>query len=537
MDLPSEDTAARTAAAGRGPTADGPLTAPRPPVAWRALGALAAAVAALLVAVSGRYGYHRDELYFVAAGRHLAFGYPDQPPLTPLLARAATELFGDSLVGLRLASALATALVVLVSGLIARELGGGRGPQMLAAGCVAVSAFVLAVGHLLSTSTFDLLIWTVLSWLVVRALRDGGRVWLAVGLVAGIGLQNKTLVAFLLAGLVVGVLVAGPRATLRSPWPWAAAGIALLLWVPNLLWQAVHGWPQLELSTAIAAGSSISSQPRWLFLPIQLVLVSPLLVPVWVAGWWRLTRDPGLRTYRAFAVAYPLLAAVFLVTGGKPYYLFGLYPVLLAAGAEPTLRWVRAGALGTAPAAVIGRWGVRRAPGARRVLLGVVIGLSAVMSAVLMLPLVPVGQLAATPIVDIHPDAGETVGWPAFARTVAGVHAGLPSADRDGLVVLTRNYGQAGAVDRYGPELGLPQAFSGHNSYAEWGPPPGSAGVTLVIGYDRGRLERWFGSVEEAARIDNGVGLDNDEQGTSVWVCRQRLVPWAELWPQLRRIG
>ncbi|MBA2574736.1 MAG: glycosyltransferase family 39 protein [Nocardioidaceae bacterium] len=466
--------------------------------------------------MSGRYGYHRDELYFLQAGQHLAFGYLDQPPLTPLLARAALELFGDSLVGLRLASALTAGVVVLVTGLIAREFGGGRNSQVLAAGCIAVSAILLAVGHLLSTSTFDFLAWTALSWLVVRALRDSGRSWLAVGLVAGIALQNKSLVAFLLAGLAIGLLVAGPRAAMRNPWPWAAAAIALMLWAPNLVWQAVHGWPQLELSAAIAAGGSGTSEPWWSFLPFQLVLISPLLVPVWAAGLWRLARDPGLRTYRAFAVAYPLLAVVFMVTGGKPYYLAGLYPVLLAAGAEPTLRWARGGMSG-----------IRRD-----------VMLSGVVSAVLMLPLLPVQHLADTPIVAINYDAGETVGWPAFARTVAGVHAGLPTAERDSAIVFTRNYGQAGAVDRYGAELGLPPAYSGHNSYAEWGPPPETAAEpTIVIGYERDQLEQWFGSVEEAARIDNGVGLENDEQGTPVWVCGERLAPWARLWPQLRHLG
>lgn len=492
----------------------------RPPVAWRTLGAVGVAVAGVLIAVSGGYGYHRDELYFLQAGRHLAFGYLDQPPLTPLLARAATELFGDSLVGLRLASALAAGMVVVLTGLIAREFVGGRGSQALAAGCMAVSSFLFAVGHLLSTSTFDLLAWTALSWLVVRALRDSGRTWLAVGLVAGIGLQNKTLVAFLLAGLAVGLLLAGPRAALRSPWPWGGAGIALMLWMPNLVWQAAHGWPQLKLSAAIAAGGSGTSEAWWLFLPFQLVLISPLLVPVWAAGLWRLVRDPALRPYRAFAVAYPLLAAVFMVTGGKPYYLAGLYPVLLAAGAEPTLRWVCAGATY-----------------ARQGLLGVSIVLSAVVAAVLMLPLVPVQHLAATPIVEINYDAGETVGWPEFTRTVAGVYTGLPAVDRSTAIVVTRNYGQAGAVDRFGAGLGLPPAYSGHNSYAEWGPPPESATTAIVIGYDRDRLDQWFGSVEEAARIDNGVGLDNDEQGTPVWVCRERRAPWAQLWPQLRHLG
>jgi hypothetical protein len=477
-------------------------------------------LAAVLVTASGRYGYHRDELYFLQAGKHLAFGYVDQPPLTPLLARVATELFGDSLVGLRLVSALAAGAVVLLTGLITRELGGGRVAQALAAGCMAVSAFLLAVGHLLSTSTFDLLVWTAVSWLMIRALRDGGRVWAVVGVVGGIGLQNKTLAAFLLMALAVGVVLVGPRDRLRSPWPWCAAGIALVIWAPALLWQARHGWPQLELSEAIAAGSSGTSEPRELFVPMQLVLVSPFLVPVWVAGLWRLARSPALRAYRTFAVAYPLLATLFGVTGGKPYYLAGLYPVLLAAGAEPTLRWCRAGASRVRPA-----------------LLGAALALSALVAGVLFLPVVPTDALAGTPIVDINYDAGETVGWPAFVRTVAHVHRSLSSAERDHATVLAQNYGEAGAVDRYGPELGLPRAYSGHNSYAEWGPPPESATVAIVIGYDQSRLRTWFGSVEEAARIDNGLDLDNDEQDTPIWLCRDRRAPWSQIWPGVRHLG
>ncbi len=499
----------------------GRRSTPPPRVAWRALGAISVALSAVLVATSGRYGYHRDELYFLRAGRSLAFGYPDQPPLTPLLARIADGLFGGSLVGLRLPSAVAAALVVLLTGLIARELGGATQAQTLAAASMAVSAILLAVGHLLSTSTFDLLAWTAVSWLVIRALdRRGARDWLAVGLVAGLGLQNKTLIAFLLAALVVALLVTGPRDVLRSRWPWAAAAVALVLWAPNLLWQATHGWPQLELSAAIAGGSSGTSEPWFLFLPFQLVLVSPLLVPLWLAGLWRLARDPTVRRYRGFALAYALLAVVFMATGGKPYYLTGLYPVLLAAGAEPTLRWVRV-----------------RATRLRRAALGAAIALSAAISAVLMLPLVPVQSLGGTPVADINYDAGETVGWPRLVGTVEDVYRRLPAEERGGAVVLTRNYGQAGAVDRFGGELGLPTAYSGHNGYAEWGPPPDSATTAVVVGYDQARLGAWFADCEEAARVDNGVDLENDEQGTPIWVCRDRTVPWTRIWPEVRLLG
>jgi len=496
--------------------ASAPSTSSRPGVAWVGLAALAGGVTLMLLVVASRYGYHRDELYFLRAGREPAFGYVDQPPLTPLVAHAMDRLFNGSLVGLRLPSALAAGLVVLLTGLIAREFGGGRGAQLLAAASIAVSSVLLAVGHLTSTATFDLLGWTALCWLLVRALRDGGTVWLAAGAVAGVALQNKTLPAFLLAGVLAGVLLAGPRPALRSRWPWLGALLALALWAPNLVWQAAHGFPQLELSAAIASGSSGTSEPRYLFVPYQLLLVSPLLVPVWAVGWWRLTRDRALRPWRAFAVAYVLVAAVFLLTGGKPYYLAGLYPVLLAAGAAPVLGWARRGARRT-----------------RTALLGAALALSLAAAGFLFLPLVPVDRLAASPVVAVNYDAGETVGWPAFAATLAKVRERVPAGER--VAVLTRNYGEAGAVDHFLPALG--PAHSGHNSYWTWGPPSEGATTLIVVGFPEARVRQWFGRVELAARIDNGLGLDNDEQGAPVWLARDRLAPWAELWPRLRRLG
>ncbi|MCA0144388.1 glycosyltransferase family 39 protein [Blastococcus sp. LR1] len=487
-----------------------------PPAARRDLLLLGAAVTALLLAVAGRYGYSRDELYFLRAGRELALGYVDQGPLTPLAARAMDSLFPGSLTALRAPSALASGAVVVLTGLLAREFGAGRAGQLLAAGCMAVSSILLIAGHLLTTTTPDLLAWTTLSWLLVRALRDGGRTWLLVGVVAGLALQNKVQPAFLLAGVLLGVLAGGPRPVLRSPWPWLGGLLALALWAPNLAWQATSGWPQLELAEAIASGSSGTSEPWYLFLPFQLVLVSPLLVPVWAAGLVRLARDPALRTWRSFAVAYGVLAVVFLVTGGKPYYLAGLYPVLLAAGAAPVLDWVRRG-------------GTRLRGG----LLAAALALSLAVDATLGLPLVPVGALASTPVPDVNYDAGETVGWPRFAAAVERARDRLPAAER--VVVLTGNYGQAGAVDRFAP--GLAPAYSGHNAYADWGPPPEDAEAAVVVGLPRSDLERWFGSVTASGRIDNGVGLDNEEQGATVWLATGRRVPWAEIWPELRRLG
>lgn len=230
-----------------------PVSPVPPPLALRRIAAVSAGTGALLLALSARYGYHRDELYYRAAGDHLAWGYDDQPPLVVLLARAETALFGDSPTALRTASAVAVALTVLLVGLIARELGGGARAQTLAALAWAVAPLTVISGHLLSTTTLDLLVWTLISWLVVRLVRTRAhRLWLMIGLVTGVGLLNKYLVAFFVVALLAGMVAAGPRTVLRTPWLPAGAALALLISLPDLLWQAAHGWPQFDLARAIA---------------------------------------------------------------------------------------------------------------------------------------------------------------------------------------------------------------------------------------------------------------------------------------------
>lgn len=485
------------------------------PVAWRWLAALSVTFAAVLLATSGRYGYHRDELYFIAIGGHPAFGYIDQPPLVPLLAHGLDAISGHSLVWLRVPSALAGALVVLVTGLTAREFGGGRGAQLLAAGSVACSGFVLGTSHLMSTSTFDLLAWTVIIWLVVRAIRDDGPIWLLVGAVAALSLQIKTLPIFLFFAITVGVLAAGPRRVFTSRWLWGGVLIALAGWAPNLVWQATHHWPQLTLAHSVAAGHSGSSQPRALFIPYQVLIMGPPLAPIWIAGLWRLARDPALARWRCLPIAYLTLVVVFVATGGKPYYMGGMYPALFAAGAAPALAWAR--------------------DTARRATLATVFTVSAVISAIVALPIVPAGVLHDTPIVAMNYDAGEQIGWPDFAHTIAGVYDGLPAAERAQTIVLTANYGEAGAVLRYAPSVRPVE--SGHNAFWDYGPPPASAHIAIAIGYDEAKLRTWFRTVQRVAVINNHQHVDNDEQGTPVWLCRDPTSPWTTLWPKMRNLG
>ncbi len=490
-----------------------------PDFAWRPVSGAALAAAVLLVAFSARYGYHRDELYFLAAGHHLAWGYPDQPPLVPLLARAMSALAPTSLVVLRLPSAVASAGLVVVTGLMARELGAERRAQALAAACVAVAPLTMGAGHLLSTTTFDLPAWALACWLIIRILRTGNdRLWLAVGLVTGIGLFDSDLIAFLLLAVVIGLAIAGPRQPFGSIWLYAGGVIAVAMWLPYLAWQASHGWPELAIARSIASGGSGTSAPRWQILPFQLVLLG-LIAPIWVAGLVRLLRGETLRRYRALGVTFIVLLVVFTVTGGKPYYLSGMFTVGLAAGAQPTLDWVRRGRSRL-----------------RACLLTAAVAATLAEIAV-TLPVVPVADLHKTSVVALNYDAGETVGWPAYVREIGGVYRSLPAARRSSAIVLGSNYGEAGAVAHYGPADGLPAVYSGHNGFWYWGPPPATARMAIAVGFGRAQLSPFCGRLHLAAHLDNQVSVQDDEQGAPVWVCSSLRASWTAIWPRLRSFG
>jgi 4-amino-4-deoxy-L-arabinose transferase-like glycosyltransferase len=466
---------------------------------------IAGALVLVLAAFASRYGYHRDELYFIAAGHHLAWAYADQGPLTPLIARAMSDIAPDSLTVLRLPSALAAGTTVFLTALIARDLGGNRRAELIAAGSAAVGVIVVFTGHLLSTSTFDLLVWTAVTWLVVRAIRIGNdRLWLVAGAVLGVGLLNKPLPAFLAAGMLAGVAISGPRRLLRNPRVWTGAVIALVLWLPWIVWQSDHGWPQIDVSRSIASGASTSSQPWWLLVPFQVLLISPFLAWIWIGGLARLFRDPELRDLRFLGWTWVVLAVVFMASGGKPYYLAGLLPLLLAVGSIAVERSLRAAFV-----------------------------LSAVIGGIVSLPILPAAD--AGPVVAVNPDVGEMIGWPDFARTLADVQRRLPG--RGAAAIFTANYGEAGAVARFGPGLGLPPAYSGHNAYADWGPPPDSAVPVMLVGFGRAYAAAHFAGCRFAARITNRAGVENDEDGEAVMVCARPRRRWRAEWPSLRHLG
>ena len=329
--------------------------------------------------------------------------------------------------------------------------------------------------------------------------------------------MNKPLPAFLAVGLLAGVAISGPRRLLRRRWAWGGAAIALAIWSPWIIWQAAHGWPQIDVSRSIAAGNSTSSQPWWAVVPFQILIVSPPLTPVWVVGLVALFRNEALRGLRFLAWAWVVLAFVFMASQGKPYYLSGLMPVLLAAGAIQVDVWLERGR--------------RRL---RQGILVAAIAVSGAVDAVISLPILPVGDSSA--VVATNPDVGETIGWPALVHTVARVAASLPGSPGR-TVIVTENYGEAGAIDRYGGALGLPRSYSGHNAFAQWGPPPGSRGPVVAVGIGSRAAHARLRRCRLAARITNGEGIDNDERGEPVFACAGPRRTWAEEWPAFTHLG
>jgi 4-amino-4-deoxy-L-arabinose transferase-like glycosyltransferase len=479
----------------------------RAPYAVREVAVVVLLQAAALMVLAPYYGPHRDELYFVAAGDHPAWGYPDQPALTPMLARLADLVAPGNLVVLRLPSVVAVAAVVLLSVQLARLLGAARAGQVLTAVTVGFSALVPGLGHLLSTATFDLLAWTAILVVVAQSLVDDRpRLWLLAGAIAGIGLNNKHAVVFCLLGVLVGVaLVRETRPVLRTPWPWLGGLLALAMWVPNLVWQARHDWPVLDLAADIADEyGGLGGRVGMVLLAF--VMFSPVIGVVWVFGIVRLLRRPDWARVRPLAIAFLTVLAVFLVTGGKGYYLAGLIPPLIAAGATDLAE----------------RWSTRAVTVA-----GAVLVASAAVAYPAVVPVVPASTFANSVWSDMNDVQLDTIGWPDYTDQVRAVVDGLSPEEGRTAVIFTSNYGEAGAISWY--DVGLP-VYSGHNGYRFWGPPAdGALPVVLVL---QGSPDG-FDGCELKDRLRNDDDTDNEEVGAGIWVCDGPRGSWSEAWEGL----
>jgi hypothetical protein len=480
---------------------------------------------AVLMVYSTRYGYDRDDLYFLDMARHLQASYPDQPVFSPLIAWVSLQMFGVSLAGLHLWPALAAWATVVVSALTAREFGGGRRAQLVAAAGAATAPMLLAEVHLFGPTAFDILAWAGLALVVVRVERAGDpRWWLAGGLILGLGLANKHSVGLFAAALLIGALLSGGHRMVLNRWFAAGIVIALAFTIPDIWWQAQHHWATITMTRGINREDGGPGTIADMIFG-QFAVTSLVFVGVWIAGLlflWR-SRRP---LWRALVWAYGLLFVLFALTAGtKDYYLAGAYMYLVAAGAVAIDGWLAA------------------RPGRLRNLM-VFNGVCVAMVLWTVLPLLPPADVGYAS--DINPGLAETVGWPQLVGTVRRVWTSLPARERANGVIFTADYGEAGAINVMDRPDGLPMAVSGHNSYWWWGPgnPHATTVVAVTPGPDTGAPEdaidygaylgRFFTSVKVAATLSNPYGLHNQEWGGHVYVCTGPRQPWGQVWPRLR---
>ncbi len=480
-----------------------------------------AVVFGVLLALATRYGFHRDELYFIECARHLQASYVDQPVLTPLLAWVSLKLFGVSLLGLRMWPALAAWATVIIAGLTAREFGGGRRAQLLAAVATATMPVVLGADHLFGPTAFDVLAWAGLALVVARIGRTGDtRWWILCGLILGLGLANKHSVGFLAVALFIGALLSGGRRLVLNRWFLAGAAIAAAFTIPDIWWQAQHDWATIAMTRALAQeNGGLANVANWVIG--QLLMTALAMVVVWVAGLRFLWRS-GRPLWRALAWAYAILFVFFaLTTGGKIYYLGGAYIYLLGAGAVAIDGWLA----------------VRKA---RLRTLALATAVTTALTLPVALPLLPARDLGRTQ--KINPVLAESVGWPQLVSSVRTVWFSLPARQRASAVIFASNYGEASAINILGQGTDLPQAVSGHNTYWWWGPgnPRATTVVAVMPGLmdgsgDAAYLSKFFTSVRAVATLSNPYGLHNQEWHGHVYLCTGPRHPWGQMWRQLRQ--
>jgi hypothetical protein len=485
-----------------------------------------------------RYGFFRDELYYIACGQHLAWGYIDQPPLIAFLAWMSRHLFGDSLVGYRVLPILAGGATVFVTGLLARELGGGRLGQCVAALAILISPLFLAFNSFLSMNAFEPLFWLLGAWLAVRIVKGASpKLWLWFGALAGIGLENKhTMLVFgfaLVSGLLLtGEYRSGEANLFRSKWIWLGAFTALAIFLPNLIWEALHGWPQIEVVRNAQLFKNVHvSPPR--FIAEQILFMQPFGLPVWLTGlYWFLFAKEGGR-FRFLGWTYLIAIGIFMALGGKTYYALPVYPILAAGGGVAIERFTTASNLSWlrhAYPVVLVLGGLATLPFGVPVLS--VDTFIKYESAIPYARWVKTERDATAVLPQIYADM---FGWESMAGTIARVYHGLPKAEQADCAILGGNYGEAGAIDFYGPKLGLPAVISGHNNYFLWGPRGYSGACVILFGERAEVYKTYFGEVTRAATISNPHGMPS-EQDVPVYVCREPLVPLSVLWPRFRMI-
>lgn len=480
----------------------------------------------LHVLTNGQYGFHRDELATLDYARQLDWGYVDYPPILPLIARFALELFGPSLVGIRFFSALAQSIAIVLTGLMARDLGGSRWAQFFAALCVFAASSSIIIASLFQYVSFDYLWWVLAAYLTTRLCKTAdARWWLAIGAAIGLGMLTKYTMAYFAVGIVGGVVFTSARRYLSSPWLWGGVALSLLIVSPNFVWQAQHNFISLDFLSSIHARDVQIGRTDDFLVKQLYEEINPFTLPFVIAGLFFYFRSLRGVHYRMFGWMFAIPFGLFLVSRGRSYYMAAGYPMLLAAGAVMFEEWLHAY---SAERVRYFSWSA-----------AIVIVLGGGLIAALALPIAPVGSGWWNIANEANGELREEIGWQDLTETVAGIYAALPAAEQAQTGILAGNYGEAGAINLYGPSHRLPRAISGINTYwlRGYGDPPPR--TLIVLGFRLNEAERVFESCQLAGQSTNRYGVRNEEtrDHPDIFLCRQMRQPWSEFWKNFRYFG
>ena len=487
-----------------------------------ALFAIAGAMVLAHLLTNGRYGFHRDELQVLSDARHLDWGFVPYPPFTPFVERIVLSLFGLSLVGLRLFSVISQAILIVITGLMARELGGGRLAQVTAALSVALSTLPMFEGTEFQYTTFDNLWWVLIAYFVIRLLKtENPRWWLAIGATLGVGFLTKYTIGFYLCGVLGGMVLTRARRYLGSPWFWAGMALGLTICSPNIVWQVRHGFISLHFLQHIHKRDVGQGRANGFWRDQFWICTNLVAAPLWIAGLMGYLRD---RRYRMLALMYLIPLVLYVVGKGRGYYLGGAYPMLMAMGAVMGARWVES--LSKMP---------RRAVEA--VFFTGLLTWGLFMGAIIF-PVASSGLLMKFAL-ENNGDLREEIGWDDLVKTVAGVRDSLPPEQRASVGVVVGNYGEQGAIEILGSAYGLPVPISGTNSAWLRGYPQQQPSTLIVIGHGQNYVDRMFTSCRVAGHIGNGLGVKNEESQDhpDIFVCGPPRLPWPEFWQEYQAFG
>src|SRR5882757_586746 len=487
-----------------------------------ALVGIAVVAAVIHLLTNHRYGFHRDELQFLSDARHLDWGFVSYPPLTPFLERIGLGIFGVSLTGLRLFSVIAQALAIFVTGLMAWELGGRRLAQVAAALAVALSPLPLFSGTEFQYTSFDYLWCVLIAYFVIRLLKsENPRWWLAIGATIGLGLMTKYAILFFVAGVLGGFLLTRARRFLASWYFLGAIALTLLIVLPNLIWQAHHGFISYEFLQSIHTRDVGEGRANGFLRDQFLICTNLFAAPLWIAGLLSFLRN---RRYRPLAWMYLIPLALFFFGKGRGYYLGATYPMLMAMGAAVSERWL---------ASLSPLW--------RRTVPAIFFtGLTAcgLYICAVILPLASGGTLMQFALKN-NGDLREEIGWTEMVKTVATIRDSLPPEQQASLGVLVGNYGEQGAIEILGPAYHLPTPISGTNS--AWlrsypSPPPSTL---IVIGLSRKYAEKTFADCRLAGHNGNSLDVKNEESQDhpDIFVCNGPHLPWPDFWKKYQNFG